>query len=96
MGAYYETFSAPYALTRIGPDLSHPLTDPELEAAIERRLGTLAGVVDLTKVQISVTHGVASLSGSVPSEELKSALVNFADNTIGVRGVEDGLTVLGL
>jgi osmotically-inducible protein OsmY len=93
MGAYYETFAAPYALTRIGPPIPAPQSDEQLEAAVEQRLGTLAGVVDLSQIEIRVAHGVVSLQGTVPSAQIKTAVVSFADNTLGVRGVEDQLSV---
>lgn len=93
MGSYYETFAAPYALTRVGPPIPEPKTDAELEAAVERRLGTLAGVVDLSKVEIQVTHGIVALKGAVPTDELRRALARFADHTLGVRGVENLLLV---
>lgn len=69
---------------------------PESEEA-EQRVRTALGGDDRTKdvprINVAVTEGVAELRGSVPSEAVKQAAEEIAENTEGVREVRNLLSV---
>lgn len=104
MGRYYESFEPSIILVRHGPvipDYQHEYAfgpaakdaDERLEADVERRLGALAGALDVTAVHVAVENGFVTLTGEVPSGRVRDAVYDFADHTVGVRGVLDRLEV---
>ena len=62
--------------------------DAEIQAELQRRIGSGTGVT------IAVGKGVATLTGMAPSLAQRLSIINVARRTIGVREVVDRVTVV--
>lgn len=70
---------------------------PEQQQEVEQRIRTAIGedarTMNMPRVNVEVTDGVAELRGSAPSDTAKQAAGQIAQNTEGVREVRNLLTV---
>ena len=79
---------------KVGTAVQPAPSDGEITAAIE---GAMFSQADLRNGNVSVTtkNGVATLSGTVSSPEVRNAAVELASQTDGVVRVEDRLQLIG-
>ena len=82
-----------HALATIKPSRPAEAGDDTIRAQVLIGLGEHAGI-DMASVNVIVTDGVVHLWGAVGSESERRAAAVAAENTSGVRGVENHLGVL--
>lgn len=70
-------------------------TDEQIKSAIEDIL-TDDPLLDASGIQVSVQQGIALLSGTVASREAKRRAEDLTDQIMGVRDVQNTLSIVGL
>jgi osmotically-inducible protein OsmY len=70
-------------------------TDEQIKSAIEEIL-TEDPQLDASGIQVSVQQGIALLSGTVASREAKRRAEDLTDQIMGVRDVQNTLSIAGL
>lgn len=99
MGRYYETFEPPFFMERryaynaiaVNPN-GYDRPDEDIIADINVRLRKL-WPLDTRQVQIICDHNNVILLGAVPSENVSKFLERIADRILGVRSVDNRLTI---
>jgi osmotically-inducible protein OsmY len=74
------------------PQIKQQVADVALEARIE---AAVTAQVGLQHVSVHVTHGVATLAGTVPDAKTRATVVATARGTAGIRNVVDRIRVAG-
>ncbi len=70
-------------------------TDDQIKSAIEDLL-TEDPWLDASGIQVSVQHGIVSLTGTVASREAKRRAEALADRIWGVGDIQNSLSIAGL
>lgn len=99
MGRYYETFDPPFFLDRISkfdaikvnPN-AYDRSDDAITADILLGLHRL-GLPNLDDLTITTNDQLVSLIGSVASSQIANYIARLADRVLGVRGVNNRLTI---
>lgn len=68
------------------------MTDEDLEALVWDELMN-DGRVETQELEVSVDHGKVTLAGSLPSESKHRILLQILNDTLGIRNLEDRLSI---
>ncbi len=99
MGQYYETFNPPFFMERrywynaaAVNAKSYDRPDGEIISDLKKRL-TQLGPIDSKEVTVTCQKQVLTLNGMVVNQDVKNFLGRIADNVLGVRSVQNQLTI---